>query len=104
MAALHVTKADFKQEVLQSDKRVLVDFWADWCGPCKRLGPVVEQLAEEQREVKICKVDIEEAPELAQQFKVMQIPTLILFENGQEIKKTYGTKSKKELLDFIQSN
>lgn len=104
MATVHVTNTDFEQEVLQADKRVLVDFWADWCVPCKRLGPVVEQLSEEQSEVKICKVDIEEAPELAQQFKVMQIPTLILFQNGQEIKKTFGSKSKEELLSFIHSN
>ena len=80
MAALHITKENFEQEVLQSDKPVLVDFWASWCGPCRMLLPVIEELADEDTGAKICKINIDEQPELAEQFKVMTIPTLIVFK------------------------
>ena len=96
MAVVHVTTDNFEQEVMQSDKPVLIDFWASWCGPCMMLGPVVEELAGEVDDVKICKVNVDEQMDLAQQFKVVSIPMLILIKNGE-----VGVKSKDELLAFM---
>lgn len=101
MAVVHVTTDNFEQEVMQSEKTVLIDFWAGWCGPCMMLGPVVEELAEEVTDVKICKVNVDEQMDLAQQFKVVSIPMLILIKNGQVVAKDIGVKSKEELLEFM---
>ncbi len=101
MAVVHVTADNFQREVLQSEKPVLVDFWASWCGPCMMLGPVVEELAETVTDVKICKVNVDEQMDLAQQFKVVSIPMLILFKDGQVAAKDIGVKSKDELLTFM---
>jgi len=101
MAVVHVTADNFQMEVLQSEKPVLVDFWASWCGPCMMLGPVVEELAETVTDVKICKVNVDEQMDLAQQFKVVSIPMLILFKDGQVAAKDIGVKSKDELLTFM---
>lgn len=101
MAVVHVTADNFQREVLQSEKPVLVDFWASWCGPCMMLGPVVEELAETVTDVKICKVNVDEQMDLAQQFKVVSIPMLILFKDGQVAAKDIGVKSKDELLAFM---
>ena len=101
MAVVHVTTDNFEQEVMQSDKPVLIDFWASWCGPCMMLGPVVEELAGEVDDVKICKVNVDEQMDLAQQFKVVSIPMLILIKNGEVTAKDIGVKSKDELLAFM---
>ena len=101
MAVVHVTTDNFEQEVMQSEKPVLIDFWAGWCGPCMMLGPVVEELAVEVTDVKICKVNVDEQMDLAQQFKVVSIPMLILIKNGQVAAKDIGVKSKEELLEFM---
>ena len=101
MAVVHETADNFQMEVLQSEKPVLVDFWASWCGPCMMLGPVVEELAETVTDVKICKVNVDEQMDLAQQFKVVSIPMLILFKDGQVAAKDIGVKSKDELLTFM---
>lgn len=101
MAVVHVTADNFQREVLQSEKPVLVDFWASWCGPCMMLGPVVEELAETVTDVKICKINVDEQMDLAQQFKVVSIPMLILFKDGQVAAKDIGVKSKDELLTFM---
>ena len=85
MAALHITKENFETEVLQSEKPVLVDFWAEWCGPCQMLLPTIEELAGEVTDAKICKVNVDEQPELAGQFGVMTIPTLIVFKGGKVV-------------------
>ena len=82
MAIVHVTGENYEKEVLQSDKPVLIDFWASWCGPCQMLGPVIEEVSEEVTDVKFVKVSTEEAPELAEKFSIMYIPTLVLMENG----------------------
>lgn len=103
MAALHITKENFEQEVLQADKPVLVDFWASWCGPCRMLLPVIEELADEVTDAKICKINVDEQPELAAQFRVMTIPTLILFKNGKVITTSVGVKSKSAVLDMLKS-
>ena len=103
MAALHVTSENFENEVLKSDIPVLVDFWAAWCGPCKMLLPVVEGLAEEVTDAKICKVNVDEQPGLAEQFGVMTIPTLIVFKEGKVAQKSVGVISKEQILKLIHA-
>lgn len=90
MAIVHVTSENYEKEVLQSDKPVLIDFWASWCGPCQMLGPVIEEVSEEVTDVKFVKVSTEEAPELAEKFSIMYIPTLVLMENGTVVNKSTG--------------
>lgn len=97
MAAIHLTKDNFKQEVLESDVPVLVDFWAEWCGPCQMVLPIVEELAGEVKDAKICKVNVDEQMELAKEYRVMSIPTLMVFKDGQKVKSEVGAKSKEEL-------
>lgn len=81
MAIIEVNKDNFEEEVLKSDKKVLVDFWADWCGPCKMLSPVIDKLAEELDDVKVCKVNVDTEPTISIEYNIMSIPTLIVFEN-----------------------
>ena len=97
-----VTSENFESEVLNSEKPVLVDFWASWCGPCRMLSPIVDEIAEEVQTIKIGKVNVDEQQDLAGTFGVMSIPTLILFKNGQPVNKSVGAKSKAALLDFIK--
>ncbi len=94
MAVMTITNENFQQEVLNSDVPVLVDFWAAWCGPCKMMGPVVDQVAEEHPEVKVGKLNIDEQPQLAQKYGVMSIPTLVLFKNGKPAETSVGLVSK----------
>ena len=97
-----VTSENFESEVLNSEKPVLVDFWASWCGPCRMLSPIVDEIAEEVQTIKVGKVNVDEQQDLAGKFGVMSIPTLILFKNGQPVTKSVGAKSKAALLDFIK--
>lgn len=103
MAVIHLTEENFEKEVLQSDIPVLVDFWAPWCGPCKMLSPIIDEVAEEVTGVKVCKVNTDEADTVAFQYKVMSIPTLILFKNGTPAATSVGAKPKSEILEFIKS-
>lgn len=99
---LTITKDNFEQEVLKSDKKVLVDFWASWCGPCRMLSPIIDEVAKETDKVKVGKVNVDEESDLATQFAVMSIPTLILFENGKPIKQVVGVQSKSAILNMIE--
>ncbi len=102
MSALKITKNNFEQEVIQSDKPVLLDFWASWCGPCRMVSPIVEQVAEEVSSAKVGKINVDEEPELAQAFRVMSIPTLVVMKNGKVVQSSVGTKSKQAILSMLQ--
>ena len=103
MAVIELTNDNFEHEVLKSDIPVLVDFWAPWCGPCKMMSPVVDEVAEEITDVKFCKLNTDEADELAFKSKVMSIPTLMLFKNGEKVKTSVGAISKAEVIDFVKA-
>ncbi len=103
MSALHITKENFDQEVLNSDQPVLIDFWASWCGPCQMLLPVVEELAGEVEHAKFCKINVDEQPELAQQFQVMTIPTLVVMNGGKVLNRSVGVKPKEEILKMLEN-
>ena len=102
MAALNLTIDNFDAEVLTSDKPVLIDFWAPWCGPCQMVLPIIAELAEEVTDAKICKVNVDENSELAQKFRVMSIPTLLVVKNGEVVKREVGAKSKEEILAMLK--
>ena len=103
MSVLKITKDNFEQEVMNSDKPVLLDFWASWCGPCRMVGPIVEEIAEETvGRVKVGKVNVDEEPDLAQTFAVSSIPTLVVMKNGQVAQSTVGVKSKQAILSMLE--
>jgi thioredoxin 1 len=103
MSVLKITKDNFEKEVMQSDKPILLDFWASWCGPCKMVGPVVEQVAVETADMaRVGKINVDEEQELAQAFKVMSIPTLVVMKEGKVVKSIVGVQSKQTLLSMLQ--
>ena len=102
MAVINVTLENFEAEVIKSDIPVLVDFWASWCGPCRMLSPIVDQIAEERTDIKVCKVNVDEQEELAMRFGIMSIPTLIVFKNGEVAKKTMGVQPKAAILVLFE--
>lgn len=97
MSVIHADKNNFGEIVLNSDKPVLVDFWATWCGPCRMIAPILEELAEENPDVKIVKVDVDENPELARKYQVMSIPALFVIKNGEVVAQSLGVKPKAQL-------
>ena len=101
MAIVHLSKDNFKEEVLESKVPVLVDFWATWCGPCQTMGPLVEEIAEERADIKVCKLDVDQEPELARQYRVMSIPTFLVFKEGEVVKRDMGVMSKEEVEGLI---
>ena len=98
MNVLKITNKNFEEEVLNSDKPVIIDFYADWCGPCKMMSPIIDSIAEENQELKVGKINVDEAQELAIKYNIMSIPTIIIFKNGNEYKKIVGVTSKENIL------
>jgi len=101
MTVKHITNENFKQEVLQSEKPVLIDFFATWCGPCKMLAPIIEQIAAEKDDIKVVKIDVDQEMELARQYGIMSIPTLIVIKDGKVANTSLGYKSKEAILNMI---
>ena len=98
-----LTEKNFEQDVLKSEKPVLIDFWASWCGPCRMLSPLVDELAEEHSEFKFCKVNVDEEENLAKNFGIISIPTLIVFKNGEQKAKSIGSIPKEAILELIKN-
>ncbi len=101
MQVVHITQDNFDREVLHSPIPVLMDFWAGWCGPCRMLSPVLDEIAESSSDVKVAKVNVDEQPELARRFGIMSIPTLLLFKNGEVVNKSIGVQPKAAILQMM---
>ena len=100
--SIAVTDADFESVVIKSSIPVLVDFWAPWCGPCRNLSPIIDEIAEERDDIKVGKINIDDHKDLARQFKVMAIPTILVFKNGEEVNRSVGPETKDEVLELIK--
>ena len=101
MSAININKNNFQNEVLNSDKKVLLDFWAPWCGPCRMVVPIVEEIAGERPDIKVGKINVDEEAELASQFGIMSIPTLVVIKGGKIVNQTVGARSKEEILALL---
>ena len=101
MKVLHVNKDNFHNEVLNSEKPVVLDFFASWCGPCRMVGPILDEIAEEREDIKVCKVDIDEQPELASRFRIMSVPTLMVLKDGNIVDQSIGAKPKHQILAMV---
>ena len=101
MSAVHVNKNNFQKEVLQSDKPVLLDFWAPWCGPCRRVVPLIEEIAEERSDIKVAKINVDEEQALAAEFRIMSIPTLMVIKNGKVTSSAVGARPKSQILAML---
>lgn len=101
MSAIDINKGNFQAEVMESDKLVLLDFWAPWCGPCRRVVPIVEEIADENPDIKVGKVNVDEEVELAEKFGVMSIPMLVVMKNGEVVNQSVGMRPKHQILEMI---
>lgn len=101
MALLKLTRDNFENEALNSEIPVLVDFYAEWCGPCRMLGPVIDEIAEEADSFKVAKINIDEQPELATKYQIMSVPTLVVFKNGEVVNRITGVTSKQKIMDML---
>ena len=102
MEVLEVTSKNFEQEVLKSEKTVLIDFYATWCGPCKMLSPIVEEIAEENEDIKVVKIDIDKEQDIAVEYEIMSIPTLVVIKDGQEVNRSVGVIGKSDILELVK--
>ncbi len=101
MSVINVNKNNFKEEVIESKKPVLLDFWATWCGPCRMVGPIVEEIAQERPDIKVCKINVDEQDELASAFSIMSIPTLMVVKEGKIVNQTVGARPKESILQML---
>ena len=101
MSAININKNNFENEVLNSDKTVLLDFWASWCAPCRMVAPIVEEIAGERGDIKVGKINVDEEPELANKFSIMSIPTLVVMKNGKIVQQVSGARPKKAILEML---
>ena len=101
MSAININKHNFQSEVMNSDKPVLLDFWAPWCGPCRMVGPIVEEIARERKDIKVGKVNVDEQPALASRFGVMSIPTLVVMKDGKIVNQAMGARPKNAILGML---
>lgn len=101
MSAININKNNFENEVLNSDKTVLLDFWASWCAPCRMVVPIVEEIADERRDIKVGKINVDEEPELANKFSIMSIPTLVVMKNGKIVQQVSGARPKNAILEML---
>ena len=101
MSAIHIHNNNFQEEVMNSEKKVLLDFWAPWCGPCQMVLPLVDEIAAERSDIKVGKINVDENPELAKRFRVMSIPTLVVMEKGEIVKRSTGYRPKEEILELL---
>ena len=102
MEVLKVTSKNFEEEVLQTQKPVIVDFYADWCGPCRMLAPIMQEIASENDEIKVVKINVDEAQDIAEKYGIMSIPTSVIIKNGQEVNRTVGYVGKETILNMIK--
>ena len=101
MTAIHINNNNFQEEVINSEKKVLLDFWAPWCGPCQMVLPLMDEIAAERSDIKVGKINVDENPELAKRFRVMSIPTLVVMEKGDILNRSTGYRPKKEILELL---
>lgn len=101
MSVMTITKDNFQQEVMESEKPVLLDFWASWCGPCRMVSPLIDEIAEETQTVKVGKINVDEQPELASAFSVMSIPTLVVIKNGKVVNQMMGARPKQQIISML---
>ena len=99
--SLEINSNNFQKEVLESDKPVLLDFWASWCNPCKMLSPIIDEISSEHPEIKVCKINVDEEQDLASQFEIMSIPTLLVIKDGRIVNQSVGLKSKNQILEMF---
>lgn len=102
MSVISLNKNNFKDEVMNSDKTVLIDFWASWCGPCRMVSPIIDEIAQEHPEIKVCKVNVDDEGELATDFQVMSIPSLFVIKDGKTVNQSVGVRSKQQILDMLK--